>query len=140
MQHHHMTDPTQITEFMTAGRAIFTLVSRRTGKRFTYKQTRTKHDPRSFYVALRTQKDFFSYLGLITPAQGLTTTHKSIVAPEALRALRWFRTRLEHNLPLADVEFWHEGRCGRCNRLLTVPESITRGIGPECAGLLCEAV
>lgn len=28
----------------------------------------------------------------------------------------------------------HEGKCGRCGRKLTVPESIDRGIGPECAG------
>ena len=26
----------------------------------------------------------------------------------------------------------HEGRCLRCNRRLTTPESIQRGIGPEC--------
>lgn len=28
-----------------------------------------------------------------------------------------------------------EGRCLRCNRLLTTPESIKSGIGPICAGL-----
>jgi hypothetical protein len=27
----------------------------------------------------------------------------------------------------------HEGRCGKCGRLLTVPESVETGIGPECA-------
>jgi hypothetical protein len=30
------------------------------------------------------------------------------------------------------VEFWHEGKCGRCNRKLTVPSSIESGFGPEC--------
>lgn len=29
-------------------------------------------------------------------------------------------------------EIWHNGRCSRCGRLLTVPESIAKGIGPEC--------
>lgn len=28
-----------------------------------------------------------------------------------------------------------EGRCIRCNRLLTEPNSIKTGIGPVCAGL-----
>lgn len=28
------------------------------------------------------------------------------------------------------------GRCGRCGRRLTDPESIRRGIGPECAALV----
>lgn len=33
------------------------------------------------------------------------------------------------------LEVWHEGRCGRCGRALTVPESIASGIGPVCEGL-----
>jgi hypothetical protein len=32
----------------------------------------------------------------------------------------------------ATLEFWHEGRCGRCGRRLTVPDSIASGYGPEC--------
>lgn len=35
--------------------------------------------------------------------------------------------------PLLRVEFWHEGRCGRCGHRLTVPESIETGLGPICA-------
>lgn len=31
------------------------------------------------------------------------------------------------------VEVWHDGKCGRCRRDLTVPESVARGLGPECA-------
>lgn len=33
------------------------------------------------------------------------------------------------------IEVWHEGRCGRCGRRLTVPESIANGLGPECIKL-----
>lgn len=29
--------------------------------------------------------------------------------------------------------YYHEGRCGKCARKLTVPESIINGIGPKCA-------
>ena len=28
----------------------------------------------------------------------------------------------------------HEGRCMRCGAPLTVPASVERGLGPECAG------
>jgi hypothetical protein len=35
------------------------------------------------------------------------------------------------NYPTITVHF--EGRCIRCNRKLTRPDSITSGIGPECA-------
>lgn len=34
---------------------------------------------------------------------------------------------------ISDWQVWHTGRCSRCGRLLTVPESIENGIGPECA-------
>ncbi len=32
------------------------------------------------------------------------------------------------------IEYLYEGKCRRCNRTLTVPESIESGIGPVCAG------
>ena len=37
------------------------------------------------------------------------------------------------------LEIRHEGSCGRCGRPLTVPSSIDRGIGPDCAALMCVA-
>jgi hypothetical protein len=33
-----------------------------------------------------------------------------------------------------DAEVMHVGKCCKCRRLLTTPESIQRGIGPECSG------
>lgn len=43
---------------------------------------------------------------------------------------------LPHVQALGKVEVWHEGRCGRCARRLTVPASILIGIGPECAEIM----
>jgi hypothetical protein len=37
------------------------------------------------------------------------------------------------------LEIWHDGRCARCGRKLTTPESLTDGIGPECARRMQEA-
>lgn len=35
------------------------------------------------------------------------------------------------------VVAWHQaGRCNRCGRLLTDPDSITRGLGPKCSGMI----
>ena len=43
------------------------------------------------------------------------------------------RHLLHHgNLPPA-LEVWHEGRCGRCGRKLTTPQSVETGFGPVCA-------
>jgi hypothetical protein len=32
------------------------------------------------------------------------------------------------------LRYWFAGRCRRCGRVLTRPDSIAAGIGPECAG------
>lgn len=34
------------------------------------------------------------------------------------------------------LEVWHAGRCAKCRRELTHPDSIARGLGPICAGLI----
>jgi len=34
---------------------------------------------------------------------------------------------------LGTAKVFHEGRCGKCGRRLTVPGSVSRGLGPQCA-------
>jgi hypothetical protein len=41
---------------------------------------------------------------------------------------------------LNQLLYYHEGRCGRCARRLTTPESITRGLGPICSDALSLAL
>ena len=40
-----------------------------------------------------------------------------------------------NNLP-DFIEIYHDGRCGKCGRQLTVPASIETGFGPECVKML----
>ena len=49
------------------------------------------------------------------------------------KAFTWFWNRLRADADLSQCEVWHEGRCGRCSRVLTVPESLQTGLGPVCA-------
>jgi uncharacterized protein DUF6011 len=43
---------------------------------------------------------------------------------------------LPHVQALSKVEVWHEGRCGRCARVLSVPASIMIGLGPDCLEIM----
>ena len=52
-------------------------------------------------------------------------------APSAV-AFGWVWERRQR-LDALPCEVWHEGRCGKCGRVLTVPESLILGLGPECA-------
>jgi hypothetical protein len=42
------------------------------------------------------------------------------------------RRYLKNDLPNI-VEVHHNGHCARCGRMLTVPESLYTGFGPDCA-------
>jgi len=138
-----LTDPAAIREFVLAGNARITLASRKTGARFTYRVRRPKDGdgPVSHFVDVLSGPENeadYAYLGHYRDGR-FSHGRKSKVGADApsARAWRWFDTVvILHRRVPQELEVWHEGRCGRCGRVLTVPESIARGIGPECAGLL----
>lgn len=140
-----MTDPEQIKQFLFAGNARITLKSLKSGDHFTYRVKAAKNKsywiangPASHFVSVLTGPDnetSFSYLGYYkNSGWPLRRTAKSLDrdAPSA-RAWEWFERKLFQGVIPENLEMWHEGRCGMCGRTLTVPESIARGIGPECA-------
>ena len=138
-------------DFILAGNAYFTIRSRRTGTRFTYRVSlpRDKEEPQGpdkrYFVSLLTGPDNWSnytYIGLISVRPGqpggpefrLTKGSKLSMDAPGVKAFAWAWARIATGQPIpAGLEVWHEGKCGRCGRKLTVPESIASGIGPECA-------
>lgn len=133
-----------LATFMFAGNATITLRSIKTQTRFTYRIKKVPEDsegPVGYFVAVLTgpqNTNDFTYLGHIYKStRDYTHGRKSKIGIEApsSAAWEWFYNcafSIESLRP-ETVEIWHEGRCGRCNRKLTVPESIASGIGPECA-------
>lgn len=124
-------------QFVLAGHATFTIRSRVTGTRFTYKVVKCKSNPVWFVSLLRgpSNENDYCYMGVIRAGVSFHVTTKSTVKPEApsAKAFVWFWRNLVGGVLPDSVELWHEGRCGRCGRKLTVPSSIESGIGPECA-------
>ena len=134
----HILAREQIGLFALAGSAIFTVVNRRTGNRFTYHVEKSDRHPTLYFVSILTGPENtsdYAYLGIIRDGR-YWHGKKSQISAEAQsnQAFAWVWEHLER-LP-ACIEVWHEGRCGRCNRTLTVPESIASGYGPECRQLL----
>ncbi len=77
----------------------------------------------------------YAYIGLLDKgAFMLTKNSKFDDAAPSVRAFAWVAKHWESD----EMNVWHEGSCGICGRKLTVPESISSGIGPVCAagGLL----
>lgn len=138
MHGHKFDSADEATRFIQAGNATITLKSLATETRFTYR-IRESEDGRCFFVSLMNGSDnesSFVYIGIIRDGE-FRWTAKSRVSKDApsFRAFTWmFNNVIVGNVIPSALEIWHEGRCGRCGRKLTVPESIASGIGPECAG------
>lgn len=129
--------------FMLAGNAYVTFQSRRTDTRFTYRVQAAEpragdtHEPPHF-VAVLTGSDndsSYEYLGCIYRRLAYAHGRKSRVAPDAPSAVAfaWVWKRLSAGEMHSELAVYHEGRCGRCGRRLTTPESIETGLGPVCA-------
>jgi len=129
--------------YILSGKAVVTLVSAKTGTRFSYRITATD-DRSAYFVGVLTGPDNttdYQYLGRI--ARGIFWLGRKNPKPgdigkdaPSARAFDWtWRQLAKRQLPEA-LEVWHEGRCGRCGRKLTVPASVALGFGPECEGKL----
>jgi hypothetical protein len=129
-----------------ASRTI-TLVSLASGARFTYRVRRAPGDgdTRPYFVGILSGADNesdYAFLGCLFPGPaGLNyrQTKGSKVgreAPSALAFAFFARHVLDNDHLPTSLEVWHEGRCGRCGRKLTVPESVATGFGPKCASLV----
>lgn len=131
----------QIKRFVTAGNATFTITSARTGRHMTYQCNKPLGEEGNggapIFVKVLTGPDNrhdYTYLGMLAPSEEFIRTKKSANMPEHYRAFRWFWEILRAGRDLPDtVIFQHAGRCGRCGRTLTTPESIELGLGPVCA-------
>jgi hypothetical protein len=151
--------PEAVRTFIFAGNAYLTVRSTRTGTRFTFRVSAAKPKPgrerwtgNTFFVSVlngpENTKDYL-YVGMIRDLK-FQLTKASRVREEAasFKAFRWVYQHISQNVMPKDTEIWHEGRCGRCGRKLTVPEyrvngvvvaGVAIGLGPECAGLGGEA-
>lgn len=145
----NITNAEDARKFITAGRATFSLVSQKTGVRFTFKCTKKKEPPTDgkfpVWVSVLTGTDnddpnCYSFMGTlwVNGDMQFKLSPKSRISKDALsvRAIEYLVACLNKNT-LGLMEFWHEGRCCKCGRKLTVPSSIhgslyNGGFGPEC--------
>ena len=132
------TEPTLANpmQFALAGNAVFTIVSKRTGARFTFKVQAAETGVMHFVKVLTGPDNAtdYKYLGFIRRGVYFHGGEKAKISKDAPSAIAfdWFWRALARNANLDQVEVHHEGKCGRCGRALTVPESIQSGYGPEC--------
>ena len=124
-------------EFIFGGRAMVTLSSAETGKHFTYKVSRKGPDT-PFFVGVLSGPDNrsdYQYIGFIShQTLELVAGRKGRPDTPSSKAFNWaLRHLVERDQIPAALSIQHEGRCCKCARVLTHPDSLRTGIGPECA-------
>lgn len=128
-----------IRKFVLGGNAIITLRSGKTGNHFTYHIVRNKNNNDLYSIRLLRGPDNtrdYTYIGSYYScddyfyiAKPFVRSSRSLLT-SSVRAMDYFLSHIDNIPPLLYV--YHEGRCARCGRRLTTPESIERGFGPEC--------
>lgn len=145
-----MANEIKNANFFEGGKAIFT-VTNPSGQHYTFKIRKPRPET-PYFVSMLTGPDntsSFTYLGLYNPTlkmdinQNVRLTAKSRMTNDStpVKVLRWAIKKVAEansHAPILPTGYsiQHEGRCCRCGRRLTVPESIDSGIGPECAEMM----
>jgi len=154
MNRHEMLDIDGIRRYIEGGHGTFTIVSNKTGARFTYRLNMPKDAPKvdERNRPVRKDRPLPIFVSVLTGPDntrdhrfiGTIWIHKKVFSHSlkskigydapSVAAFRWFYLNLSDHRVLDFCEVWHEGKCGVCGRKLTVPESIERGMGPVCYG------
>lgn len=126
--------------FMLAGDAHVTFESEKTGVHLTYNvrkagQSATATSRVTHFVSVLTAPDHYEYLGCLYEGKVYAHGRRSKIGSDAKShvAFAWVWKHLSSGRMPGSLAVYHEGRCGKCGRRLTTPESIERGLGPTCA-------
>lgn len=133
-------------DFFIAGRAIFTVANETTKKHYTYKIVKKTFEETKevkFFLNVLTGPDNtsnYTYVGEFVPAAqdrqtNVRLTRKSPYRADnqIVRVAAWalFLAKTQTEPPPGYL-IQHAGRCGKCGKPLTEPESLKSGFGPTC--------
>lgn len=147
MKHTIPLDKTHFKDFLLAGIAEFTIVSKETNTRFSYivtqcpeKDSTTEHPPHwvAMYVGkVNSPGRVPLFMGTIKTDENNNKyyihTHRrpEYCDHKGVQAFKWI---LKHMSAVPETaEIYHVGKCSACQRKLTTPSSIKMGLGPICA-------
>lgn len=140
-RHSGFTAAADALAYIFGGNARVTLTSAVSGDHYTYRVAQKTNDDGSvtpFFISVLTGPDNwanYSYIGIVPDGDRthLVPGKKGKPGTPSFVAFGWALKHLVAGAIPESLTIQHEGRCCRCARLLTHPDSIALGIGPECA-------
>lgn len=140
-------DNTEALRFMLAGMSEFILISGKTGTRFIYKldkreSTKYKNGEKQYIYWLNTgeKNGTMTYAGVLffdsNDSQfkfGKGARGNLTIGDIRVKSLLYVLNAFHKGKTNINVTVMHTGKCGKCGKRLTDPESIALGLGPKCA-------
>lgn len=130
-------------EFMLAGKAEFILHSTKTNDDFKFELTKkeSREDKDKFIYFLNVLNGYEkTYAGVVwfdnkTQEFKFSQGKKGNISPTeiSIRSLMFVLNKLLRKEIVQYLDVFHVGKCGKCGKKLTTPESILTGLGPVCA-------
>ena len=130
-------------QFMLAGKCEFVLHSSKTNEDFKYEMTKKKSDSKEdsfIYFTSLIKGNEKIYAGVIwfnndTQEFRFSTGKNGKVEPSniSIKSLIFVLNKLVKEETVQHLVVYHVGKCGKCGKKLTTPESILTGLGPTCS-------
>lgn len=137
-----------VKQYILGGKSKFTLTNVSTNNHLTLKITKVKDFreqnafTNGYYVSVCTDYLEFNYIGLLLsrndeffkfiPKKSFKDMNGKSVATVQYIIKNFLNDFKTH----PDMKFYHFGCCCRCGRTITHPQSIERGIGPDCQRMM----
>jgi len=132
-------------EFILGGKSFVTFLNTKTDNRFTFKVVKHKKED-LFFVNVLTSPDIYTFIGTVNSTGSFRHSRKSKITGEAqsVKVFSYVFSKLQIIVkPSTEtedaitalpefIEVYHSGRCGKCGKRLTTPNSINLGYGPDC--------
>lgn len=125
-----------IRDFLLAGKCTCSIENTKTRNKYLFEVNANKKNDKMFFIQSITGmgKIYGGYIlikedGSLSYNQGA----KGQIPESDIRIKSIFYVLNHYETLPSYVLVQHLGRCARCRRKLTDPESIRRGLGPECA-------
>jgi hypothetical protein len=139
-------DLSKAYEYVVAGNSYFTMFSHKTGKYLSYTLKRKDSFQGKYEYVYFVKKAGGSengvFLGTLFFGDNAFSyklgkdTIKSEENEKRLQSLTYVLNHLARGDFSMPLSVYHHGKCGKCGRKLTTPESILTGLGPECSKML----
>lgn len=115
------------------GKSIITIVSNKTQRHYTYKFTAVKGEAGAFIVEVMIGHKYYAFGKILRFGKGFKYIPKYVSKQDInYKAFMWTWRHIVNNVFPKKVYVWREDKCCVCGKRLTFPESIVKGIGPEC--------